>query len=271
MNVKVRLVKKVQSSLVAGILALASPGCLAQAGADICIIPSEHAGIAFPVQQVAEDWACRLQFVIDHYTTATSVGPLKTAMDEAVYLHLLDHPPVAAALINRLDLAEYKAETRGPGRWWANDGEGSEGMVHLVYHDRNTRIYYLEGTHRSRLLPNLSGKAVVFLRMGAVQEPSGLGAMQSTMVAYTMLDNRFLSGLASLLRPLVGATVTRKLAKGVEVVNRLGIEMRQRPERVLFEATDPPPLDDEEVAFLKAALGAGAHVPVTDRSGRATP
>jgi len=271
MNVKVRLVKSVQSSLVAAILALASPGCLAQAGADTCTISSEHAGIVFPVQHVAGDWACRLKFVIDHYTTANSVGPLKTAMDEAVYLHLLDHPPVAAALINRLDLAEYKAETRGPGLWWGNDGEGTEGMVHLVYQDPNTRIYYLEGTHRSPLLPNLTGKAVVFLRMGAVQEPSGLGAMQSTIVAYTMLDNRFLSGLASLLRPLVGATVTRKLAKGVEVVNRLGVEMRQRPERVLFEATDPPPLDDEEVAFLKAALGAGAHAPVTGRSGRATP
>lgn len=271
MNVKLRLVKRVQSSLVGAILALASSGCLAQAAADNCTISSEHAGIAFAVQHVADDWACRLKFVIDHYTTANSVGPLKTAMDETVYLHLLDHPPVAATLINRLDLAEYKAETRGPGQWWGSDGEGTEGIVHLVYHDRHTRIYYLEGTHRSRLLPNLSGKAVVFLRMGAVQEPSGFGVMQSTMVAYTMLDNRFLSGLASLLRPLIGATVTRKLAKGVEVVNRLGVEMRQRPERVLFEATDPPPLDDEEVAFLKAALGAGAHTPVTGRSGRATP
>ena len=95
--------------------------------------------------------------------------------------------------------------------------------------------------------------------------------MRNTMVAYTMLDNRILSGLASLLRPLVGATVTRKLAKGVEVVNRLGLEMRQRPDRVLFEATDPPPLPDEDVAFLKKVLSPKALAPVTEPFERSTP
>ena len=124
---------------------------------------------------------------------------------------------------------------------------------------------------RSRLLPNLSGKAVVFLRIHAVKEASGLELMENTLVAYTRLDNRLLSGLASLLRPLVGATVTRKLAKGVDVVNRLGLEMRRRPERVLFEATDPPPLPEEEVAFLKEALGAGGTPSVGGRSERSAP
>jgi hypothetical protein len=234
------------------------------------VLAREHAGVAFAVVRLTEEWACRLQSVIDHHTTANRIGPLKTAMDQVLYLHLLDHPPLAAALINRLDLADYKAEARGPGRWWGNDGEGSEGIVELVHHDSTTRIYYLEGTHRSRLLPNLTGKAVVFLRMSVVKETSGLQAMESTMVAYTMLDNRILSGLASLLRPLIGATVSRKLAKGVEVVNRLGLEMRQHPDRVLFEATDPPPLPDEDVAFLKQALATRAQAPAAAH-GRGTP
>jgi hypothetical protein len=271
MNVKGRLVRSGRSNLLGMMLALTWCGCFNDASAETCTLEPDHAGISFPVEHLAGDWACRLKLVIDHYTTANNVGPLKTAMDESIYRYLLDHPPLAAALINRLDLAEYKAETRGPGRWWGDDGEGTEGIVQLVYHDRTSRIYYLEGTHRSRLLPNLSGKAVVFLRMSAVKEPSGLESMQNTMVAYTMLDNRVLSGLASLLRPLVGATVVRKLAKGVAVVNRLGLEMRQRPDRVLFEATDPPPLPDEDVAFLRHALRARALPPVTGGSGRSLP
>jgi len=248
------LVGRTPPGLLAAMLMLAAAGCFSEAAAEGCVLSPEHAGVAFPVPQLSEEWACRLQPVIDHYTTANRVGPLKTAMDQVMYLHLLDRPPFAAALINRLDLADYKAETRGPGRWWGNDGEGSEGIVHLVHHDSTTRIYYLEGTHRSRLLPNASGKAVVFLRLRAVKDADGLEAMESTMVAYTMLDNRILSGLATLLRPLIGATVSRKLAKGVEVVNRLGLEMRQHPDRVLFEATDPPPLAEEDVAFLRQAL-----------------
>ena len=255
MKVKDRLLKSGLSSVVTVLLALASAGCLGEAMAEPCTLETTHGGISFPVQHVTGDWACRLKFVIDHYTTANTVGPLNTAMDESMYIHLLDRPPLAAALINRLDLADYKAEVRGPDLWWGNDGEGTEGTVQLVFQDRTARVYYLEGTHRSRFLPDLSGKAVVFLRMRPVKESSGQEAMQSTMVAYTVLDNRFLSGLASLLQPLVGATVRKKLAKGVEVVNRLGLEMRQHPERVLFEATDPPPLPDDDVAFLKKVLG----------------
>jgi hypothetical protein len=271
MKAKDRLLARGRSSVVVGTMALALAGSLDEAWADSCRLETVHGGIAFPVQHIPEDWACRLKFVIDHYTTANALGPLNTAMDASMYFHLLDHPPLAAALINRLDLADYKAEMRGPGRWWANDGEGTEGIVQLVYQERAIRVYYLEGTHRSRLLPNVSGKAVVFLRMGTVKEPSGHEAMENTLVAYTMLDNRVLSGLASLLRPLVGATVIRKLRKGIAVVNRLGLEIRQRPERVLFEATDPPPLPDEDVAFLKEALGGKGLPSMSGHSGRSTP
>ena len=68
---------------------------------------------------------------------------------------------------------------------------------------------------------NITGKAVVFLRMDPVKDADGIEAMDTTMVSYTKLDNRVLSGLVSLLRPLIGGTVTRKLGKGVETVNRL--------------------------------------------------
>ncbi|HJT20958.1 MAG TPA: hypothetical protein VJ746_10840 [Nitrospira sp.] len=227
---------------------------------EACVLPSQHVGLTFPVEKVEREWACRLEPIVSQYTTANKVGPVKTALAETVYLYLLDRPPTAAALINRLDLGLYKSDMRGPGRYWGSDGEGTEGIVQLVYHDDKSRIYFLEGTHHSRALPNIRGKAVVFLRMKPVTDAQGAEAVETTLVSYVRLDNRFLSGLLSLLRPLIGNTVTRKLLKGVETVNRLGLEMRQHPERVLFEAMDPPALPAEDVAFLKQAL-AGRQEP----------
>jgi hypothetical protein len=238
-------------ALIVGTIALCLPR---QVRSESCVLPSQHAGMTFPVEKVDPEWACRLQPVVDNYTTASKIGPVRTALTEALYLYLLDRPPTAAALINRLDLGLYKSEMRGSGRYWGNDGEGTEGIVQLVYQDRTSRIYFLEGSHHSRLLPNITGKAVVLLRMNPVKETQGTEAVETTLVSYTKLDNRVLSGLMSLLRPLIGSTVTRKLAKGVEVVNRLGMEMRQHPDRVLFEATDPPALPADDVAFLEQAL-----------------
>lgn len=227
----------------------------ASAQAETCRLSSEHAGRTFPVDKVAPTWACRLQSIISSYTTVTKVGPLRTALSEPMHRYLLDRPSLASALIDRLSLGAQRAELRGENLYWVSDGEGTEGTVQLVIQEGRTRIYYLEGIHRTRLLPNMGGKAVVFLLMDSVKDARGNESIDNTVVAYTKLDNPILSGLASLLRPLIGGVASRKLAKGAEVINRLGLEMRDNPERVLAEANKPPSLPADDVAFLKSALG----------------
>jgi hypothetical protein len=220
-----------------------------------CQLSPHHGGLAFPVQKVDREWACRLQSIIDDSTTVSTMGPIRVALSESVYRYLLDRPPLAATLIHRLGFGLYSSDYRGPGRFWGDDGEGTKGIVELVYEDATSRIYFLEGTHKGPLLPHISGKAVVFLRMNAVRDQIRREMIDSTLVAYTKLDNRFLSGLVSLLRPLIGGVAGGKLKRGVETVNRLGIAMRQHPERVLSKAIEPPTLSDADVAFLRKALG----------------
>ena len=82
------------------------------AQSETCSVPSQHAGVTFPVEQVEADWACRLQPIISNYTTANKLGPLSTPLPETVYLYLLDHPTMAAALVNRLGIARYQSEMR---------------------------------------------------------------------------------------------------------------------------------------------------------------
>lgn len=221
---------------------------------EICALSSNQAGLTFPVERVDPVWTCRLQAIIQSYTTMSQVGPIRTALSESMYRHLLDHPPFTADVIRRLHLGLYRSEERGPGRFSGDDGEGTKGIVELVYEDPTFRIYFLEGTHESRLLPHVRGKAVVFLRIGVTRDANGNESTDSTLVAYTKLDNRFLSGLVSLLHPLVSKIVTSRLRKGVETVDRLGNVMRQDPNRVMAELTKPPPLPEHHVAFLKQGL-----------------
>ncbi|MGZ8421401.1 MAG: hypothetical protein ACXW34_00530 [Nitrospira sp.] len=238
------------------------------AESESCVLPSQHAGVTFSMDHVNATWACRLHPIVSHYTTATKIGPMRTPLPEQVFLYILDHPVMAAALVNRLDFGLYKAELRGSGEFWATDGEGTEGIIHPVIQDDTTRVYFAQGSHDGRLLPKVTGKAVVLLRLHPVTDSHGIASIDSTLVAYLRLDNRFLSGILSLLRPLIGNVVNRQLIKAFDAARLLGGAMREHPERVLFEATDPPALPDEDVAFLKAAL-ASLHNPTS--SPRATP
>ena len=127
------------------------------AQSETCVLASQHAGVTFPVDQMETRWACPLQSIISHYTTVSKVGPIHTPLSEPVYRYLLDQPPMAATLMNRLNLSLYKSEARGPGRVWANDGEGSEGLVELVYQDSINRVYYVEGDRKSTRLNSSHG------------------------------------------------------------------------------------------------------------------
>ena len=137
-------------------------GVLASAGygrSEACTLSPDHAGLTFPVERVDPVWTCRLQAIIQSYTTESKVGPIRTALSESMYRHLLDHPPFTADLIRRLHLGLYRSEARGPGRFWGDDGEGTKGIVELVYEDPTSRIYFLEGTHESRLLASRDGES----------------------------------------------------------------------------------------------------------------
>ncbi|MBS0151190.1 MAG: hypothetical protein JSR31_09620 [Nitrospira sp.] len=225
------------------------------AQAENCSLSPIHGDLTFPVERIPSNWTCKLQTIIKSHTTVTRVGPIRVAMSEPLYRYLLGEPPFAATLIRRLGLAPYHSQAWGERRFWGDDGEGTRGFVQLVYADEESRIYLLDGSHDSRLLPHITGKAVVFLRMAVVRDQQGNEDMDSTIVAYTKLDNRFFSGLVSFLHPLIRGMVTSKLQKGVETVHRLGLVMRQQPSRVLREAEQPPPLPEQHLLYLRAVLG----------------
>lgn len=238
---------------------------------EACALSREYAGLIFPVERVDPVWTCRLQAVIQQHTTESKLGPIRTALSESLYRYLLDHPPMTAALIRRLNLGLYQSDTRGFGRFWGDDGAGTKGIIELVYEDPTSRIYFLEGVHESRLLPHVTGKAVVFLRVGVGRDANNEDVTDSTLIAYTKLENRVLSGLVALLHPLVSKIVTSRLQRGVETVNRLGVMMRQDPQRVLSAAEHPPSFSEQHLAFLKETLGDRQGIDRASPDGRSIP
>lgn len=47
---------------------------------EACPLFSVHAGLTFPVERVDPVWTCKLQAIIQSYTTESKVGPIRTAL-----------------------------------------------------------------------------------------------------------------------------------------------------------------------------------------------
>ncbi len=97
-------------------------------------LPSQHAGVIFPIEKVDPDWACRLQPIIDHYTTASKVGPIRAGLPESLYRRSvgssasgsgLDQSPWTLVCINRRREAQAASG--------ATMARGPRGSSQLVY------------------------------------------------------------------------------------------------------------------------------------------
>ena len=203
-----------------------------------CPLASEHGHMTFAVDQLEPDSRCVLADVIDHPSASGVIGPNETPISVELYTYLLDHPAVAAMLMQRMGMGSFQIVEKGPNRYWVNDGDGAEGLLFLVFRDAQTRIYYIDGQHRSTLFPTIRAKTAIFMRITA--EPSALGRsmVQTRLASYTRFEDGMLSRLMHLFQPLVTRAVNRTLAKEFSLTHRLGILISEQPKQILREAAE---------------------------------
>ncbi len=232
-----------------------SPGLRADSASD-CAIPAEQDGILFPVDKMDSTARCRISAVVNGYTTTGMVGPVQTPVTPQLYEYLLDRPPLIASLTERLGLGAYQFTAREPNQYWVNDGEGTQGLLKLVYQDPSHRIYHIDGYHEGQVFPMVRAKAAVFMHIAPATTPDGYPAVQTSIRAYTHLDDGLLAGLVRILRPLAGEAVTRKLSRGFEVTNQLGAAIAQDRDRVARQASMIPWLNPNDLHSLIGLLHA---------------
>jgi hypothetical protein len=141
-------------------------------------------------------------------------------------------------------------------RYRVNDGEGAEGSLSIVSHDRLHRIYYIDGEHRSTLFPTVKAKTAVFLQLLPRQTAHGRSSVETLLVSYTRFDDGLLTQVLRLFKPLVTRGVTNALAKEFSMTHRLGVWIAEQPQRVLEEAaalTFTTPEDRQTFLFLLEA------------------
>jgi len=219
-----------------------------------CTVAAEQGGVLFPVDKLDASSRCRIGAVITGYTTTGHVGPAQTPVTHQLYEYLLDRPPLIATLTERLGLGTYQFTTREQNQFWINDGDGTQGLLALVYQDATHRIYHIDGYHEGQAFPMVRAKAAVFMHITPIMTPDGYPAVQTSITAYTKLDDSLLAGLVRVLRPLIGDAVTRKLSRGFEVTNQLGGAIAQDRDRVARQVSMIPWLNPNESQSLIGLL-----------------
>ncbi len=239
------------AGILCGVLVTAWPAVAAPVP---CAIAAEQRIKQFPVEHLDQPARCQLGHVVNHFSAAGSIGPVQTPIPLPLYTYLLDRPPLMATLIERLGLGPYQSTAREPNQFWVSDGDGTQGLLSLLYRDETSRIYHIDGQHEGHVFPMVKAKAAVFMKIQPTTTPEGYPAVRSLLISYTRLDSSLVAGLVRLMRPLVNEAITRKLARAFEATNLLGFAIAQDPDRVAQTAALVPWLNVNELQTLIGLL-----------------
>ena len=175
------------------------------------------------------DYAALVAQTTAAYTVTAVVGPLETPLAPEWAGFLLDHLDLTSALVRARGLGPYEIAAAGPGRFAADDHDGTKALVTLVRSLPGSRLYYAEGTHAMKVFPKVRVAAAVFLEQRPVDAPGCPGHVRTTFTVYARLRSRLLSAMVKALRPLLRDAIVRKLSRAFLVAHKLGVLLAQDP------------------------------------------
>jgi hypothetical protein len=194
------------------------------------------------------DYAEPMRAAVERYTVHEVIGPIETPLSLEMSDFMLDHPDLSAWLVRRHKIAPYVIEMKGPGRSWADDGDGTTGFIDLADRQPDRRAYYTEGTHVSLLFPKIRAAAVVLMEIRPYQTEGCQPHVLSSFDVYIKMRSRFVSRMVKILRPFIKGLLIRKFTEAFSVARQVGVLLAEDGENVKQEILSYPGLSPEERA-----------------------
>lgn len=224
------------------------------ADARACDVRVDDPEAVFPLDKMDRPALCRMAPIINGYTTHRHMPPFRTPIPKPVYDFMLDHMVLSSALARQLGLAEYRITRVGPAAFHGDDNQGSEGVITLLYRDTTRRVYHMKGTHHGKVIPQISGEAVILLSYHVKAGADGREQVETRITTYSRIDNAVLAALVKVFQPFLRSVVNDKLAQGFLAVHSLGELMAADPEQVYRQAEAVPDADKTDMDALRALL-----------------
>ena len=170
-----------------------------------------------------------------------------------IFEYLLDHPEFATHVTRALKLARYRV-WHTPEGLFLDDGWGATGRFSVIHAVGGTRVMYARGQYQQRVLPAISGQAVVVLASEFQPGSDGRTSITTAVTGFVKLDSRFLNLFSRLARGIVDAKAEKEAHRLVRVFARASRAIDERPAEVLAQLRQSPDVPQRELEEFRQLL-----------------
>jgi hypothetical protein len=203
--------------------------------------------------QVPAPERVRFREIVEDSSVSTKVnGDAFTARRE-VFEYLLDHPEFASHVARMLRTARYRIWRNAEGLQ-LDDGWGTVGHFDVVHSAEGLRVMYARGQYKARMLPDISGQAVVVIEYAYAPAADGKSVVSTAVTGFVRIDSRVLAAAGRVARPAAEAKADKEAFRLVKVFAKTTRAIEENPVGVYDQLRQRPGVPPRELEEFRQLL-----------------
>jgi len=185
---------------------------------------------ALPLQQLPDKVQAKIKGVLSDLSLYRRLPRQTIDCEPDLYLHLIRNPELVVNMWTAMGITQMAMDRIGPDTYKVSDGEGTKGVVQLLYSSDDLHVIYSEGTYDGNLYPRtVRGKSLILLRSKYAPDQRGRMMITNSLDLFLSIDNIGVEILAKTFSPSVGKTADHNFAETAGFVGKVSQTAETNP------------------------------------------
>ncbi len=183
-----------------------------------------------PLDKLTPKNLARVQSLLDEVGYFRRLPTTVFAADPDVYQFFIRYPDVAVSIWRVMGISEMKMWQTGPNEYEGDSGDGSTGIIDVVYRSAEENMLICEGQYQSPILKKpIKARSLVVLKTSFIKETDGTMYVTHRADMYVAFPSQTVETVAKVLSPVTGTMADRTFTEMSLFLRMMSLAMTRRP------------------------------------------
>jgi hypothetical protein len=195
---------------------------------------AKKAGIAaLPLDKLTPEGRQKVQQILGSASIFRELPTLVFEVEPSVYQYFLMHPDVAVSIWRVMGVSNFKMFQTGPVAYEADVGDGTLGVIDVLYRTNSDSVVICNGSFKSPLLTKpIKANALMHLQSEFRQSRNGHKIVQHKLKLFVDFPSTTIETAAKIVTPVTNLIVDRNFYEVSMFLHMMSLAMARRPDWV---------------------------------------
>ncbi|MGC4002422.1 MAG: hypothetical protein QM811_04475 [Pirellulales bacterium] len=203
---------------------------------------------AVPFDKMSRESGAAVKAVLDNASLYRRMPRESIDCEPDLYLQCMRNPELIVNMWTSMSITKMTMDKIAPGQYRMADGDGTKGLVQLLYASENTHIVLSEGTYTGPMIARtVRGRCVLIVRSNYGLDNRGRMQITSTLDMFLAIDNLGVELLAKTFSGTVAKASDHNFGETLAFVSKLSKTSENNPDGVIRMARKIPHVEPEVI------------------------